>query len=215
MELEASKNLGGVGALLVFVGPLLSYVPRVGIFTSILSLIGAILILVALKGFADYYNEARIFNNALYAIIAAIIGGIAFVAMLFIAAADFFSALGLNLSSIQDWTSLSSINFQALNLDMLLRFVGIILLGAVILFVFLVITTVLLRRSLGLMATKTGVGLFGTTGLLLLIGAVLTIIVLGIFIVWIAFLILAIAFFAIRAQSMPPSATSTGTQTPA
>jgi uncharacterized membrane protein len=214
MELESSKNLGGVGALLIFLGPLLSALPRVGAWTGLLSLIGMILVLIALKGFADHYREAGIFNNALYAIIAAIVGAVVFAAVLIIAFVGFFAGLGLNISNFQDWASLSSIDWQGLsNLDFIFSFIGVILLGVIVLFVFMVITVIFLRRSLSLMAAKTGVGLFGTTGLLLLIGAILTIFVVGILVVWIAILLLAIAFFSIRPQQAPPTA-STPTQPP-
>ena len=214
MYLETSKNLGGVGALLIFIGPILGAVPGIGGWTGILSLIGAILVLIALKGFADYYKEQGIFNNALYAIIAAIVGAVSSVVVLIFAAVDFFNALGLNIANIQDWSSLSSINFQSIDLDLFLRFAGIILLGAVVAFVFLVITAVFLRKSLGLMSNKTGVGMFGTTGLILLIGAVLTIVFIGLILVWIAMLLLAIAFFSIRTKEIPPPAASSGTSAP-
>ena len=58
MEIESSKNLGGVGALLIFIGPLLSVLPGIGGYTGLLSLVGAILVLIAFKGFADYYSES-------------------------------------------------------------------------------------------------------------------------------------------------------------
>ena len=210
MEIESSKNLGGVGALLIFIGPLLSVLPGIGGYTGLLSLVGAILVLIAFKGFADYYSESRIFNNALYAIIAGIVGVVVFVAVLIVALFGFFSELGLNITNIQDWSSLSSIDFSALgNLDFIFRFIGVILLGVLVLFVFLIITVVFLRRSLGIMATKTGVGLFGTTGLLLLIGAILTIVVIGALLVWVAMLLLAIAFFSIKPQPTPPASTAT------
>jgi uncharacterized membrane protein len=74
-----------------------------------------------------------------------------------------------------------------------------------VLFVFVIITAIFLRKSLGLLSTKTGVGLFGTTGLLILIGAVLTIIAVGLLLIWIAMLILAIAFFSIKPQQAQPA----------
>ena len=48
MILETSKNIGGIGAILMFIGvlPLFTY-------SGILSLIGLILVLVAAKGFAE------------------------------------------------------------------------------------------------------------------------------------------------------------------
>ena len=117
---------------------------------------------------------------------------------------DLFAELGIRVGNIQDWSSLPGIFSQPDNYSMLLRFAGLIFVALAVLFAFLVITTFFLRRSLSLMATKTGVGLFGTTGTLLLISAVLTIILIGFLGVVIAFLLLAIAFFSIRAQQTPP-----------
>ena len=214
MTMETSKNLGGIGALLIFVGPLLGYLPGIGGFGGILSLIGAILVLIALKGFADYYRETGIFNNGLYALITAIAGGVLIVALVIFAFVDLFAELGLDMRNIQDWSAISQILPEVTNFDMILRFAGIALLALVVLFLVLVFTAFFLRRSLGLMATKTGVGLFGTAGLLLLIGAVLTIIIIGIFLVWIALLLVSIAFFSVRVQQMPPPPASSGAQTP-
>jgi len=214
MEIESSKNLGGVGALLIFIGPILSALPRVGAWTGLLSLIGAILVLIALKGFADYYREAGIFNNALYAIITAIVGAVATIGVVFVAFVDLFAELNIQIADFQDGSRLGEIFSEATNFDVILRFAGIIILALVILFIVLVITAFFLRRSLILMASKTGVGLFGTTGLMLLLGAVFTIIFgLGILLFWFSMLLLAIAFFSIRPQQLPPAST-TSTQTP-
>ncbi len=59
MTLESSKNLGGIGALLIVIGTIGSAVPYAGI----LSLIGVILLLIGLKGLANFYKEEDIFNN--------------------------------------------------------------------------------------------------------------------------------------------------------
>jgi uncharacterized membrane protein len=199
LTLETSKNLGGAGALLIFLGPILSALPAgIGGWAGILSLVGAILVLVALKGFADLYKEQGIFKNTLYAIIVAIVGVVLFVVLVISVTVDFFNALGLNITNLQDWSSLSSINWQSLNMDLVFRFAGTLLLNAVVAFVFLIITAVFLKKSLVLMANKTGVGMFGTTGLMLLIGAILTIIFIGPILVWIAMLLLAVAFFSVK-----------------
>ena len=100
MNFDTSKNVGGVGAILIFVSVLLSYASA---FSGVVSLVGLILVLIAFKGFADYYNEAGIFNNALYGVITAIVGGIATVAVVFIAAVDFVSELGLSFANVADW----------------------------------------------------------------------------------------------------------------
>jgi uncharacterized membrane protein len=60
-------------------------------------------------------------------------------------------------------------------------------------------------RALGTLSTKSGVGLFSTAGLLLLIGAVLIVLFgIGLILIWISALLLAIAFFQLRAQQAPP-----------
>lgn len=203
LNFETSKNLGGVGAILIFVSVLLSYA---SVFSGVVSLVGLILVLIALKGFADYYNEAGIFNNALYGVIAAIVGGIVTVALVFIAAVDFISELGLSFTNIADWsTELAAIDWMTVGFDIIGNFITYILLALVVLFIFGLITAILLRKSLGLLSAKTGVGLFGTTGLLILIGAVLTIIAIGLILIWIATLILAIAFFSMKPQQSQSS----------
>ena len=209
MNFETSKNLGGVGAILIFIGVLPFFA-----YSGIISLIGMILVLIALKGLADYYTEAGIFNNALYAVITAIVGGVATVAVAIVALVGFFNELGLNIGNIADWsTDFSAINWTNVGFNIIGNFIASILLALVVLFVFVIITAIFLRKSLGLLSTKTGVGLFGTTGLLILIGAVLTIIAIGLILIWIAMLILAIAFFSMKPQqAQPPVATATSTQ---
>ncbi len=211
MKFETSKNLGGIGAILMFIG----IIPFISIY-GLVELIGAILVIVAMKGFADYYKEAGIFNNALYAIISAIVGAVAFVAIAIVAFFDFFSELGINLTigNFSDWsTQISNIDWQSINMSTFGKFVGFLFLDVVVLFVFMLITAILLRKSLGILSGKTGVGLFGTTGTVLLVGAALIIAFgFGLLIVWISTLLLAIAFFQIR--SPPPQAEMVQTANP-
>jgi len=162
--------------------------------------------LIALKGFADYYSEASIFNNALYGVITAIVGVIVFVGVAFIALVGFFTELGLAIGNVADWSAeFTAIDWTAIDFSIIGNFAAYIFLALIVLFVFVIITAIFLRKSLGLMSTKTGVGLFGTTGLLILIGAVLTIIVIGLILIWIATLILAVAFFSIKPQQAQPA----------
>ena len=203
MNFETSKNVGGVGAILMFVSVLLTYA---SVFSGLVSLVGLILVLIAFKGLADYYSEAGIFNNALYAVITAIVGGVVTVGVAFIALVDFLSELGLSMGNVADWSAeLSAMDWTTVGFSIIGDFVAYILLALVVLFVFVIITAILLRKSLGLLSAKTGVGLFGTTGLLILIGAVLTIIAVGLILIWIAMLILAIAFFSIKPQQTQPT----------
>jgi len=199
MDLTTSKNLGGVGAILMFIVPLISFA---SLYAGLLGLIGFILLLIALKGLGDYYNEDGIFNNALYGFIAAIVGGVVSVAVVIFTVltslTDFLYTLFPDWNG--DWTALSGLtpNPSNLSLDNILPFIGGIFAALIILFVFAIITAWLYRRSLNSLSAKSGVGMFGTAGLLILIGAVLTIILVGFLLIWIAFILLAVAFFSIK-----------------
>jgi uncharacterized membrane protein len=202
MTLESSKNLGGIGALLMFVG-VLPYVS----FYGLVSLVGLILVLLAMYGLANYYRESGIFNNALYGVITAIVGAIAFIAILFIAALGLLSQLGLSFANTADWAAIiSTYDWTGVGFNILMNFAAVLIASLVVLFVFVVITAILLRKSLGLLSAKSEVGMFGTTGTVILVGAILTIIIIGLLLVWIALLLLAVAFFSIKPQqaTLPP-----------
>jgi len=204
MTLESSKTLGGVGALLMAIGPFL------GVYTGVIGLIGLILVLISLKGLSNYYNEGGIFNNALYGFITLIIGGVISVAVIVIAAVDFLSAVGIDISTAwSDPTVLSSINWQELvTWDILWPHIAAIIGSLIVLFVFVVVAAIFLRKSLTILSTKTGVNMFSTTGLLTLIGAILTIIVVGVILLWVALILLTVAFFSIKIQyAQPPAPT--------
>jgi uncharacterized membrane protein len=177
-----------------------------GVFGSVLGLVGLILVLIAMKGVADHYNEGGIFNNSLYGVIVSIIGGVVFVAAVIMTALSFFQDIGIDFSS--DWSDpavFSAINWtEGLILDSIMTHIGVILISLVILWIFAIVAAILYRKSLTALSNKTGVGLFGTAGLLLLIGAVLTIIAIGFLIIWIALILLTVAFFQISAEPAQP-----------
>jgi uncharacterized membrane protein len=208
MNFETSKNLGGVGAILLFV----SVLPFIGTYTfGILGLVGLILLLIGMKGLAEYYREAGIFNNALYGTITGIVGAVVFVAILITAVLGFMSKIIPTWNG--DWTSLGQINPADISTNVDLStigpFVAAILVAVVVLFVFVLVVALLYRKSLNLLRDKTGVGMFGTAATVLLIGGVLTIIFVGLVLVWIAVLLVAIAFFQLR----PPSPQMPQTET--
>jgi uncharacterized membrane protein len=175
-----------------------------------------VLVLAALWGLAGYYKESGIFNNALIGSIAGVAVIFVFVAVVLLAAVGFINTIvpGWN----GDWTSLPNINPGAIRTNITLEnigpFLATILLAVVILFLVLVAVAYFYRKSLKILADKTGVGMFRTTGTLLLVGAVLTIILIGIILIWIAMLLLAIAFFSIRTQQPPPPTAAPTQATP-
>lgn len=198
MSFETSKNLSAVGSLLLVIGFLGSVVPYAGI----LSLIGLILVLIGLKGLANFYNEQGIFNNALYAIIIGVVGAIVAVAAVAISAVTALADLGIDLANMGDWANigpeLSTIFTDISDLSPIFTLLGALLVGVIILFVVAIIAMYFLRRSMNELSAKSGVGLFGTAGLLMLIGAVLTIVVIGVLIIWIGLILATVAFFQMR-----------------
>jgi uncharacterized membrane protein len=212
MTLQSSKTLGGVGAILLFIGviPLLQYLWVIG-------LVGVILVLVALHDFANVYRERGIFSNAMYGVAVAIVGGIVAAVL----------ALAVVLTNLKDfltqiypgwngnWASLQGMTPNTSNIDptAIFPFIAGILVILVIVWIFAIIAAFFVWRSLKQVSNKSSVGLFGTAGLILLIGAIIP--VIGLLLMWISALILAIAFFTLKPQEqpmqpmMPPSQSTT------
>ncbi len=217
MTFESSKTLGGIGAILMFIGVF----PYINTF-GVVELIGAILILVGLHGFAGYYNERGIFNNAIYGFIAAIVGGIVAIAVgIAIILPSITSVLQKiypswdgNLGTLSQLTGQTPITANLTTSD-ILPFISAIIVVFIIVWIFAIIAAIFFRRSLKLVSNKTSVGLFSTAGLLLLIGAGLIIIVgLGVILMWIATLILAIAFFTMKPRVEEQSTVTTASPPP-
>ncbi|MCW4009458.1 MAG: DUF996 domain-containing protein [Candidatus Bathyarchaeota archaeon] len=206
MNFETSKSLGGVGAILLFISPLTGMVT--GFSTGIVGLIGFILLLIGAYGLAQYYREAGIFNNILYGTIVGIAGGVVSV---FVAVWAAISMLPDFIDKIYpgwdgDWASLANLtpDTSRITPEDVIPFMGVFLAVIVILFIIAIIVALFYRKSLKQLSAKSGVGLFGTTGTLLLVGAVLVIAFgLGMLLIWIAALLLAIAFFQMRAAPPP------------
>jgi uncharacterized membrane protein len=208
MNVETSKNMGGIGAILIVIAFLGAFGSG---FAGLLGLIGLILLLIGTKGLADHYSDQGIFNNALYAIILIIVGIVVAVGVVVAVAFAAFSDLGIDMNDWaafdQNWAKLIQSFTDFSDFNAIFTLIGGIIMGLVILFVFLIVAAFLYRRSLNTLAAKTGVGMFNTAGLILLIGAVLTIIVIGFILIWVAFILVAVAFFSIKTTAAAQPAT--------
>lgn len=212
MSFESGKNLSGIGALLIFLGAIASpfATPNAG---GLFDLVGLILLLIGVKNLSGYYRQEGIFNNILYATLTEIAGIIVAIAV----------TVGLVLNSLSsflykifpnwngNWMSLSGMTVVTTNITLsdVLPFIAAGIIAFAILFVSNIISAVFIRRTLSTLKQRSGVGLFGTTGLVLLIGAILTIILIGYILIWMTFLMLAIAFFQLTPQPVQPPTTQT------
>ena len=215
MTIESSKTLGGIGALLLLIGTL----PVIGTYSfGVLGIVGVILIFVALHQFASYYNDKGIFTGALYGLVTGIVGIVVTAA---VALYLFFGTTIITgfLQKIYptwngSWSTISSLSGMTpvttnITTSDIVPIVGAVFAVIVVVWVFAIITAFFVRRSLKIVAAKSSTGLFSTAGLLLLIGAVLIIALgFGLILVYIAEIILVIAFFTMKTQQPLPQETA-------
>ena len=198
MTFESSKNLSAVGALLIVIWSLSGVVPYVGF----LSLLGLILLLIGLKGLANFYNEQGIFNNVLYSIITCIVGVVVAVGAVVISAVSALTDVGIDITNVNDWdtlgTDLGAIFTDFNDFGAMWNVISALVVGVIILFVTIIISMYFYRKSMDQLSTKSGIGLFGTAGLLMLIGAVIP--VIGLLLIWIGDILATVAFFQMKKE---------------
>ena len=204
-KLVQARTFGGVGSILL----VLSLVPYFGF---VLGIIGLILILIAVKYISEEVNEPTIFNNILYAVIVAIIGIAISTLLGFSIIAAMFTGGGPPISIFIDGSDIEPETFWMPGMGgfpfTVMAFFMLIL---AVLWIILIVSAVFLRRGLDLIASHLKVGLFSTAGLLYLIGAFLSIILVGFLLVFIASILMAVAFFSLP-DRVPQE--SSQTQTP-
>lgn len=195
MSFESNRILGGVGALLMvisFLGLLASA------YFLFLLVVGAILVLVALKGFADHYQEGGIFNNALYGFITVIVGLVATVATFVILFLQMLSNIPI------DWTNPMEVQqYFMSNMNVVWQIAGTAIGALIVFYISAVVSAILFRKALDTLSTRSGEKIFGTAGLVWLIGAVLTVIFIGILVIWISWILMAVGFFSIKTVQAP------------
>lgn len=174
MSLESGKNLAGIGSIFLVIP------------VPFLSIVGIIMVLIGMRNLSQAYNDESIWKNTLYAVIFGIIGiigsGLALISLFF---GGIFTSTALGVGDTAGIVGLMA---------GLILFLGIA-------FVFYLLEAIFIRRAFNSLANKSGVGLFRTGGLLLLIGAILTIFIVGLFLIFIAWILILVAFFQIPTNS--------------
>jgi uncharacterized membrane protein len=137
-----------------------------------LSIVGYILTLIAVKYVSDEVHDSSIFTNMLYAVIAGIVGVLLGASVFFFGALSSFYTAGLS------------------------AITGVVVF-LVIVWIALIISALFIRRAFDGMANKLGVGTFRTAGTLYFVGALLTIVLVGFLVLFVAFILQVVAFFSI------------------
>jgi len=178
MSLESNKTLGGIGAILLAI--------------PFLNIVGIILVLIAMKGMAEYYNDDDIFKNALYGFIFGVVGVIALVAVILMFAFG-FAVVSPVVTPFAGF--------------------GLFIIAVILLYVFSLIGAIFYRNSLNKLSEKSGEQMFDTAGSILLIGAAIPLI--GEILKFVAWILVAVGFFNIKTPtqtSAPTPAASTAVQ---
>jgi uncharacterized membrane protein len=182
VNFEYAKTLAGEGSLLL----LLSLVPYAG---WILGIIGVVLLLRGMRELTNYYQDEKIYKDTLT--------GVKFYIVAIVAAAVAIAAMVVGVGTATNF------NFTSTNFVLTVGF-GIGLLaffgGLVIAFIFYVLATTHLRKTLNALAQKSGEASFTTAANLLWWGAIFTIIVVGLLFIFIAWIFATIGFFTMKSR---------------
>ncbi|WP_187288952.1 DUF996 domain-containing protein [Ferroplasma acidarmanus] len=153
----------------------------------IISIIGLILLFLAVKSISNYYSNQTPFKYMLYSLISGIILAIVAGISLFLLLIPIFNSASSTSSTSTFYVSLISIFLLIVVLVLVPSFVSII-------FQYLAYDSV---------GKLTGIHEFHTAALLLLIGIILTIIVIGIILIFIGIIFLIIAFAKLPGEAKP------------
>ncbi len=192
-KLSNAKVFGGIGAILSLVG---AFVPGFG---SVVSIIGLVLVFVAVKYIADETKDHPIFKNYMLFFLCNIIALVAAVAIFF--------AIG-GLSIISTMQSLSNLTNPSEIMDAIAPLLTGCVVALLVGWILLIIGTLYLRKSYNSIAEHTKVDLFKTTGLLYFIGAITLVVIVGALIILIAKILEIIAFFSLP-DTLPKAGAST------
>jgi uncharacterized membrane protein len=180
-SLSQAKTLGGIGAILT----LLLLLPGVGF---VLVIVGWILILLALKNVSEVVNDRSIFNNAMISAILAIVS---------------FAVLGIFVvGAILGFIGLGSAGASAAS--SVFGLIAGLVAGLVVGWILLIVSAYFLWQAFKGVSAKTNVGLFGTAALIYFIGAILTVILVGFLLLFVAQILFVVAFFSLPDNPSQP-----------
>lgn len=187
VNFEESKRMAGMGSVLL----LCSIIPYVG---WVLGIIGIVLLVKSLRDFSNCYQDESIYRNAW--------AGVKFYIVALVAVTVGITALLLGLASAAAWTitGFTDFVFTAGFGVGLAAFLG----GIVTAFVFYVLAATRLNRTFHMLAEKSGDQSLATAGTLLFVGSVLTIVVIGLVLIFVAWIFATIGFFGMRQTPQYP-----------
>ncbi len=209
MLFESGRSMGRAGTLLTiltaFIAPavivaalflgVLSNIVLLSAAFGVVSFLGQILFLLGMNRLAQHYGKPAIFKNALYGFLLGVIGSVAYTIFVYWSLSS--------LRSLQPTITPGNPSTPSFLLAFFVYFV-VIFVGA---FVLLVIQSVFYRWAFNALAEASGEGNFRQAGLFMLLGAVLTIIIVGALIFFIGWIFAFLGFSHMKqqpSQQAPP-----------
>jgi uncharacterized membrane protein len=178
VNFEQSKTLAGEGAILL----LLSIVPYIG---WVLGIVGIVLLMKSMREFSNYYQDETIYQNSWT--------GIKYYIVAILAATIAVTAITMGLLSATAFTFSNFVFTVGFGVGLIASIASI-----VTAFVFYVLAASHLKRTFNTLTEKSGDQSFATAGTLLWVGSILTIIVVGLVLIFIAWIFATIGFFSMK-----------------
>lgn len=189
-DLKDAKIYGEIGSMLSAFG---IFIPYAGL---LLLIVGLVLEILAINKISHLLNDKEIFKNYLISTIVEIVG---------IVSALFLGIVLVVLVFLNAFSAAPTHNMLRYGLGVLLGVVFVVLL---VLWTTFVVSAIFLKKSFDSIASKLNVSLFSTSALLYLIGAALTVLVVGLLVVFIASILKVAAYFSIpETPTQTPSST--------
>lgn len=195
---------GLIGSILGVLAGFTLFIPHVGAYGIGVGLAGFILVLLAVREVANATSRAEIFKYYLYALIINVVATVIIVASLLAFLASVFLIVGIKGEipppvSHPYMTDMSAV--YGILAWIILLFITII--------VCLILSTYYVKKSYYIIAEEVGVDMFRTTGLLYFLGAILSIVIVGLVILFIAKILEIIAWAnlpekPVRKEKIPP-----------
>jgi uncharacterized membrane protein len=186
INFESTKTMAGEGALLL----LLSIIPYVG---WILGIVGIVLLLKSTRELSEYYGDEQIYRNSLR--------GVTYYIVALVAATVAVTALVIGIATATNFTFTATSGFvfsAGFGVGVAALFTGL-----VVAFVFYVLAASHLKITFNTLAEKSGEASFSTAGSLLWIGSILTIIGVGLILIFISWIFATIGFFTMKPRQFP------------
>jgi len=189
MDLKTAKLMGGIGAILT----LLSFIPSIG---WLLSIVGFVLVLLAVKTISDEVKESKIFSDYLVAVVLSVVSVLV---LFFGGIASIFGIMRIFMQGARSMGLRSGV-FSAFGIILLL----------LVAWVISIIGSYFIKSSFDEISEKTGEKNFKTAGLLLFLGAILLIAFgTGAIVSLVGGIFEIIAFFSLPDELVKPEETQT------